>query len=301
MEPREELLKRLVAEMPDPDERGMYCHVVVKDAKGPDGKPRTETKPIDKDKIEKAVAELQKRGREAVVGLVGMLVEPLEGDDVQPIKAKYALHVLGLCVSKMTGDDARRDYALALASQLGGERSKGARKYIIQELQAFGRKEVVATLGKLLTDADLCDAAAMALVAIRDGAVETLRTALGHSKGACRLAVVQALGALADAGSAEALQKALGDTDREVRIAAGWGLANIGAGDATGALTKAADAAEGWERIQMTNACLLLSERLVAQGKKDKAKAIYAHLRDSRKDPSEAYVREAAEKALAAT
>jgi len=301
MEPREELLKRLVAEMPDPDERGMYCHVVVKDEKGPDGKRQFETKPIDKDKIEKAVAEIQKHGREAVVGLVGLLVEPLEGDDVQPIKAKYALHVLGLCVSKMPGDDARRDYALALASQLGGERSKGARKYIIQKLQAFGRKEVVATLGKLLTDADLCDAAAMALVAIRDGAVEPLRTALGHAKGACRLAVVQALGALADAGSADTLQKALGDTDREVRIAAGWGLANSGADAAAAALTKAADAADGWERIQMTNACLLLSERLVAQGKKDKAKAIYTHLRDSRKDPSEAYVREAAEKALAAT
>ena len=301
MEPREELLKRLVAEMPDPDERGMYCHIVVKDAKGPDGKRQLETTPIDKDKIEKAVAEIQQHGRDAIVGLVGMLVEPLEGDDVQPIKAKYALHVLGLCISKMPADDARRDYALALASQLGGNRSKGVQKYLIQELQAFGRKEVVATLGKCLTDADLCDAAARALVAIRDGAVEPLRAATGQAKGACRLTVVQALGALADAGSADALQKALGDPDREVRIAAGWGLANIGAAAAAAALTKAADAAEGWERIQMTKACLLLSERLIAQGKKGEAKAIYAHLRDSRKDPSEAYVREAAEKALAAS
>lgn len=301
MESREELLKRLVAEMPDPDERGMYCHIVVKDEKGPDGKRRIETTPIDKDKIENAVAEIQKRGPHAVGGLVGMLVEPLQGDDVQPIKAKYALHVLGLCVSKMPGDEARRDYALALASQLGAERSKGVRKYVIQKLQAFGRKEVVAALGKFLTDADLCAAAAMALVAIRDGAAEPLRAALAQAKGPCRLAVVQALGALADAGSADALQKALADTDREVRIAAGWGLANIGADAAAGTLTKAADASEGWERIQMTKACLLLSERLVAQGKKDKAKAIYAHLRDSRKDPSEAYVRDAAEKALAAT
>jgi len=301
MEPREDLLKRLVAEMPDPDERGMYCHVVVKDAKGPDGKPQIETTPIDKDKIEKAVAEIQKCGRDAVLGLVGMLVEPLEGDDVQPIKAKYALHVLGLCASKMPGDDARSDYALALASQLGGNRSKGARKYLIQELQAFGRKEVVATLGKFLTDADLCETATMALVAIRDGAVEPLRAAIAQAKGACRLAVVQALGALADAGSAETLQQALGDTDREVRIAAGWGLANIGAGAAAAALTKAADDSEGWERIRMTEACLLLSERLIAQGKKDVAKAIYAHLRDTRKDPAETYVREAAEKVLAAS
>ncbi|MBE3068633.1 MAG: HEAT repeat domain-containing protein [Planctomycetes bacterium] len=301
MEPLDELLKRLVAEMPDPDERGMYCHVVVKDEKGPDGKRQIETTPIDKDKIEKAVAEIQKRGRDAVVGLVGMLVEPQEGDDVQPIKAKYALHVLGLCVVKMPGDDARRDYALALASQLGGDRSKGVQRYVMQELQAFGRKEVVATLGKFLTDADLCDAAAMALVTLRDGAVEPLRAALGQAKGACRLAVVQALGVLADAGSVDALQQALGDPDREVRIAAGWGLANMGAGAAAGAITKAADGCEGWERIQMTKACLLLSERLAAQGKKDEAKAIYAHLRDSRKDPSEAYIRAVAEKALAAT
>src|SRR4030042_6350535 len=116
MEPLEELLKRLVAEMPSPDDRGMYCHVVVKDEKGPDGKRRLETTPIDKDKIEKAVAEIQKRGRDAVVGLVGMLLEPLEGDDVQPIKAKYALHVLGLQILKGQDEKARSEYALARAS-----------------------------------------------------------------------------------------------------------------------------------------------------------------------------------------
>jgi len=39
----------------------------------------------------------------------------------------------------------------------------------------------------------------------------------------------------------------------------------------------------------------------VAAGKKAEATRIYAHLRDTRGDRSEAYVREAAEKALAAT
>jgi len=64
-------------------------------------------------------------------------------------------------------------------------------------------------------------------------------------------------------------------------------------------LLKAA-VADGWQRIQATDACLLLAENLVASGKRDEAVRIYTHLKDARTDPSERYVRDAAEKALAA-
>jgi len=254
MEPLEEILKRLVAEMPDPDQRGMYCT------------------DIDKEKIEKAVAEMHKRGRAAIVGLIDMLVEPLEGDDVQPVKAKYALHCLAVHVCIIDDENARRQFSLALASQLGGNRSKGVQAYLVQEIQTAGGKEVAATLGKLLTDPALCEPAACALVAIGDGAAEQLRSALRRAAGKCRLTIIQNLGVVGDAASVAALRRAVGDTDAGIRVAAGWALANIGDEGAVDLLLKTAGAAKGWERIQMTKACLLLAEKLQAGGTKTAAR-----------------------------
>jgi HEAT repeat protein len=274
-----EQLKALVDQMPNPDSRGMYCT------------------DIDKQKIEKAIAEIQQGGRAHILGLIEMLVPPGEGDDT---KAHYALHCVGNHVLKTKDENARREFSETLASQLGGQRPKPVQAYLCQELQWAGRREATAALGKLLTEEDLCEPAAMALVAIRDGAAEQFRAALPQAKGKCRLNVLQGLGAVRDAQSVTGLQPALGDPDREVRLAAGWGLAQIGDASSVDALLKAADGEPGWERIQATKHCLVLAEKLLAAGKKAEATKIYSRLRDTRQQPSEAYVRQAAEKALAA-
>ena len=253
MEPLEEVLKRLVAEMPDPDQRGMYCT------------------DIDAEKINKAIANMHKLSRDGVLGLIDMLVEPLEGDDVQPVKAKYALHCLAVHLCKLPDDGPRRAYCLTLASQLGGNRPKGVQGYLVQELQTAGGKEVVATLGKLLTDPALCEPAAGALVAIGDGAAEQLRSALARATGKCRLTIIQNLGVVADEASVAALRRAVGNTDAGIRMAAAWALANIGDEGAVDLLLEAAGASKGWERIQLTKACLLLAEKLQAGSTKTAA------------------------------
>jgi len=242
-------LKALVDQMPDPDERGMYCT------------------DIDAAKIETAVAAMHRGGRKAIVGLIDMLVEPLQGDDVRPVKAKYALHCLALAVCKLADDRPRSEFSLTLASQLGGNRSKGVQAYLLQELQTAGGKEVAGTLGTLLADDVLCEPAAQALAAIGDGAAEQLRAALGKAAGKLRLTIIQNLGVVRDAASVAALREAVGDPDAGIRLAAGWALANIGDQGAVDLLLRAAGAAKGWERIQMTKACLLLAEKLQAGGK----------------------------------
>ena len=296
-----EKIKALVDQMPTADEKGMYTHIVVKDL-GMEGKKRNlETKPIDKAQIEKAVEEIQKGGRASIVGVIDMLVEPGRGEDY---KARYALHCVAVQVCEMKqaggGDGPRSEFALALASQLGGNRPKGVQAYLLQELQTAGGKESVAAMGKLLTDDELSDWAARALVSIGDGAVEQFRAALPQAKGKCRLTVIQNLGVLCDAKSADAMRAALKDTDREIRIAGARGLAKIGDAGAADLLLKAADGSQGWERIQMTKFCLVLAENLTAAGRKADAAKIYTHLRDTRKDPSEKYVCEAAARGLAA-
>lgn len=141
-----EKLADLVARMPDPDERGMYCTN------------------IDKDKIEGAIVDIHNGGRESILGIIDMLVEPGKGDDV---KAHYALHCLGLHVCNIGERRARRRFGATLASQLGGDRPKAVQAYLIQELQWFGGREALERLTALVDDKDLAQPVAMALEAIR--------------------------------------------------------------------------------------------------------------------------------------
>jgi HEAT repeat protein len=150
----------------------------------------------------------------------------------------------------------------------------------------------------LLGDDELYDDAALALLTIRDGVAPQFRGALAKSKGPNRVTIIHALGALQDADSTAALKKALAEPDGNVRRTAAWALANIGDASATDALLKSADSAEGWERTEATQHCLLLAERLAAAGKRSQADRIHTHLLASRKDPSERHIRETTEKAL---
>ncbi len=278
-------LTSLVNQMPDPDGRGMYCT------------------DIDKDKIDKAIAQIHKGGRNNIIAIIDMLVPPGKGDDV---KAHYTLHCLALHVCKLKDDNQRRRFARTVASQLGGDRPKAVQKYLVRILQVAGGKEVVGALGELLVDEELCEPAAQALVAIGNGAARQLRSALPNARGRCRLTVIQNLGVVRppaflrkQEGGVDALKKAVTDEDQDIRIAAAWALANIGDPGSANVLLRAADA-EGWERIQATKACLLLAENLLAAGKNYEAVKIYTHLRDTRTEPAERYVRDAAKKALTA-
>lgn len=271
-------LAEIINRLPDPDERGLLSN-------------------IDKETVDSVVSQIYEGGRKSLRALIGMLVEPGRGDDVKP---RYALHCLAVHMCKPDEEKARRAFTRTLATQLGGERPKAVQKYLIQQLQVAGGKEVAAALGKMLEDEELYEPAAQALVAIGDGAAEQLRNALPKVKGKAKLTIIQNLGVVRDAKSVGILQKALGNIDREIRLAAGWALANIGDAGSVDMLLKAADAEGTYERVTATKACLLLAERLLEAGRKEPAEKIYTNLRDTRNGPDETYIRAAAEKGLAA-
>ncbi len=236
-------------------------------------------------------------GKDRVAALAGMVQEP---DDGRDYKARYALHGLAQYLGRPGKEAPRAVYCEALAGQLGGEIAKGAKGFLARQLQVIGGRECAAALGKLLGDAELHEYAAQALLAIRAGAAEEFRRALPGLKGAARLTAVQALGVLRDAESVEALRQAAGEEDADLRVVAAWALANIGDAASVDAVLRAGDAEPGWARIKATSACLLLGERLAAAGKKPEAARVYRHLKETRKDDSEGYVRALAEEALAA-
>lgn len=271
-------LAELINRLPDPDEQGLLSN-------------------IDKETVDRVVSQIKEGGQKSLSGLIDMIAEPGRGDDVKP---RYALHCLAVRMCRPDEEKARRVFTRTLAMQLGGDRPKAVQKYLIQQLQVAGGEEVVAALGKMLQDEELYEPAAQALVAIGNGAARQFRDALPKVNGKMKLTIIQNLGVLRDAESVGAIKNALGDDYREIRLAAGWGLANIGDAGSVDLLLKAANDAGGYERIKATKACLLLAERLLAAGKKDLAVKIYEHLRDSREGTDEMYVCDAANKGLAA-
>jgi len=268
----------LVNRLPDPDEQGLLSN-------------------IDKETVDSVVSQINEGSRKSLRALFDMLVEPGRGDDVKP---RYALHCLAVQMCKPEEAKSRRAFTGTLAMQLGGDKPKAIQKYLIQQLQVAGGKEAVPALGKMLEDEELYEPAAQAIVAIGDGAAEQLRNALPKIKGKMKLTIIQNLGVVRDTESVDALKNALGDDDRDIRMAAGWALANIGDTGSVDMLLKAGDAEGIYERVTATKACLLLAERLLDAGKKEPAEKIYTHLRDTRSGPDEAYIRDAVEKGLAA-
>ncbi len=231
--------------------------------------------------------EILAAGRDRILQLVDRLAEPGTGDDW---KARYILHGLALHTGRPGSEAARRLVAGTLASRLGGDAPKAVKAFLCQTLQFAGQAAEVPGLGALLADDELSDPAARAILSIGEGAAEAFRAALPRAKGPSRLQILQALGVLCDAASAAAFIEALGDTDREVRLLAGWGLARTADAGSIDRLLKAADGAEGWERVQGTKHCLLLAERLAGAGKTGEARRIYEHLSRTRTDASERYI-----------
>jgi HEAT repeat protein len=272
-----ERLSELVAKFPEP---------AAKDGKLAD---------VDKQAADAAVAELLKGGAKSVVGLVEMLAPADRGGDG---RVRHAIHAL--VIRAGARDDDRRMIAEALASTLSPDRPVEVNAFVLGQIQLVGGKEVAPALGKFLADEKLCEAAAAALLGIEAGAAAQFRAALGAAKGRPATIIVHALGALKDTGSAAAIRKLVAADDRDTRLTAARALADIGDADSAELLLKAADAAEGYERSKLTQACLLLAERLAATGQKKVASSIYTRLHETRTDPSEQHVRDAAARGLAA-
>lgn len=228
------------------------------------------------------------------VGAVIDLLNPV--DDGQDYKARYVLHAMAQYVGRPGKEAERLKYCGALASRLSSDTHVSVRGYVARQLQVVGGPESVPALGKALLVPEICEYAAQALLAIQDGAAAEFRKALPALSGPSRVTALQALGVLRDAESIGLFRQAA--EHPETRSLAVWALANVGDAESVALVLKAADV-EGYERVKNTSAAIRLAERLEAAGKKAESKRIWLHLESTRKDSSEAYVRELATEALA--
>jgi HEAT repeat protein len=196
---------------------------------------------------------------------------------------RNALKPIDEAVIATHGDAAaRKGLETKLAAVLKTGVSRAAKDFVCRELTIIGTAECVPTVAALLPDKDLSHMARYALERIpAPEAAQAMREALPKVSGPLKAGVIGSLGVRRDAGSVEAIAAALADSDAVVAAAAACALGNIGTPEAAKALTDYAKKAPEATKVAAADGCLACAERLLADGKKGEALAIYKALAGS--------------------
>jgi HEAT repeat protein len=142
-----------------------------------------------------------------------------------------------------------------------------------------GDKEAVSALAALLSNERLGMYARYGLEPIADpSAGEALRAALPKLKGNLLIGVINSLGKRRDAKAAPALVRMLADPNPDVARAAAAALGSIAEPTTLKSLQAALAKATGLTKMAYADACLVFAERLMQNGKRDQAMALYTAL-----------------------
>jgi hypothetical protein len=242
------------------------------------------------DVAENILEEILAGGADTIAQLA--LMTGQQFGDKDGVKPKYALHGLVHYVCRQGAEKQRKLVAETLAELLDDDHSDELKAFLCRQLQLCGRDEEVPALAALLESDRLCEPATQALGAIgSDKAAAALRTALPASTGGRRTTLVNALGRLHDAASAKEIREDLDAKDEDLRVVTQYALGNMADAGAAEALLKAAGGEPGYERTQVTDACLRLARGLAADGKTADAESICRKLMKMRAADDEAHER----------
>ncbi len=143
-----------------------------------------------------------------------------------------------------------------------------------QRLAVIGTKEAVPALSALLSNPKMAHYARFGLEPIPDASVdEALRRALAQLKGPLLVGVINSIGNRGGAKAEEAVAQFIDDSDDEVAAAAAAALGRIGTPESAAKLEKALDYTK-----RVAGACLECAGKLLSQGNREAALALYGAL-----------------------
>jgi hypothetical protein len=170
----------------------------------------------------------------------------------------------------------------SLLGVLTSDAKRAGKQYVCRELSIIGSGESVPVLSKMLTGEETSDMARYALERIPGTAVnDALRSALRQAKGKPKVGIINSLGQRRDKRAVRALSRLVGNPDETVAAAAAAALGQIADSMATEALAAAKDKVSGKLRMLVLDSYLRCAEKLVAEGKRTQALAIYKELQKS--------------------
>lgn len=161
-------------------------------------------------------------------------------------------------------DPASSEFQKAKACQRAGE---------------LGDKAAVPALAALLADEKLNMYARYGLEPIADASAgDALRASLPKLKGNLLIGVINSLNKRRDAKSGLVFAKMLADPDPNIARAAAAALGSIGNMESVKVLQAAMPKATGLLKMAVADACLVAAERLLGDGHRDDAFAVYTAL-----------------------
>jgi HEAT repeat protein len=178
--------------------------------------------------------------------------------------------------------DSRRDLEARLIRVLQTDAPPPAKDYACRKLSLIGSSDAVPVLAGLLLDKDLGNAARSALELIPGPeAARTLRESLVQLDGVAKVGVINSLGARRDIESLPVLMNLLRDDDPMLATAAAWALGNLGTPSAAKSLQHAPSELPASARLAIADARLSCAERLLNNGQKAEAVALYRSLAEA--------------------
>jgi HEAT repeat protein len=195
-------------------------------------------------------------------------------------QSRLALTEVSEIVKKAHGNKAELvKIEKALLGVLESNAKRAGKQFVCRELSIIGTEQSVPVLAGMLADEETSDMARYALERIPGSAVDdALRGAIRKARGNARIGIINSLGQRRDAKSVRMLSRALGRANEETAIAAAAALGQIANANATEALKAAKDKASGKLKMVILDAYLKCADKLVADGKKAQASAIYKEL-----------------------
>ncbi len=177
------------------------------------------------------------------------------------------------------GDIATMDAAALIRILDDAHATEFQKAKACQRIGELGPKEAVPALSALLDNDHLSVYARYGLEPIADpSADQALRSALPKLKGNQLIGVINSIGKRGDAKAAPMLAKMIFGPDPEVARAALAALGRIGGESSVVTLKAAIPKTQGRTRMAAADAALMCAERLLADGKRDEALALYASL-----------------------
>ena len=195
-------------------------------------------------------------------------------------QSRAALTELSEIIRKAHGDKAElAKIEKALLGVLKSDAKQAGKQYVCRELSIIGTEQSVEVLAGMLADEETSDMARYALERIPGTAVDdALRGAVRKAKGKAKIGIVNSLGQRGDARAVRPLTRLVTGKDEALATAAAAALGRIATPQATKALAEAKDNTKGKVQLAVLDSYLKCADKMVADGSKAEALAIYKAL-----------------------
>jgi HEAT repeat protein len=214
-------------------------------------------------------------------------------------KSAAALLVVDGEIRKVLGHPERSaKLEEALLEVLRSDAAVGAKRGVCKSLSLIATERSAATMATMLMAVETSDMARYVLERMPTGAADAaLRDALSKTRGRMRVGIINSLGNRKDSRAAKALAGLLDDSEEATAQAAACALGKIGGAEAIGALARKRSTERPGLRAEVLDAYLVCARRLVVEGRRPEAAAMFRELSSDRMP---APIRRAADRALKA-